>query len=51
MKIYVTTVKALRKKEERQAKTQFTTKIDGFFSFTPLPEQFVFLFFLGSFCS
>jgi len=27
----------LKKKKERQAKTQFTTKIDGFLSFTPLP--------------
>jgi hypothetical protein len=33
-KIYVTAVEALRKKE-RQDETQFSTKIDGFLSFTP----------------
>jgi hypothetical protein len=36
VKIYVTVVEALRK-EERQDETQFTTKIDGILSFTPLP--------------
>jgi hypothetical protein len=35
VKIYVTAVKALRKKE-RQDETQFTTKIDGFLSFIPV---------------
>jgi hypothetical protein len=35
VKIYVTAVEALREKE-RQDKTQFTTKIDGFLNFTPL---------------
>ncbi len=34
VKIYVAAVEALRKKE-RQDETQFTTKIDGFLSFTP----------------
>jgi len=34
VQIYVATMKALRKKE-RQDETQFTTKIDGFLSFTP----------------
>jgi hypothetical protein len=34
MKIYVAAVEALRKKES-QDETQFTTKIDGFLSFTP----------------
>jgi len=34
VQIYVVTMKALRKKE-RQDETQFTTKIDGFLSFTP----------------
>ncbi len=34
VKIYVTAVEALRKKE-RQDETQFTTKINGFLSFTP----------------
>jgi len=34
VKIYVAAVEALRKKE-RQNETQFTTKIDGFLSFTP----------------
>jgi hypothetical protein len=36
VKIYVAAVEADRKKE-RKAETQFTTKIDGFLSFTPLP--------------
>jgi hypothetical protein len=35
VKIYVAASEALRKKE-RQDETQFTTKIDGFLSFTPL---------------
>jgi len=35
MKIYVASVEVLRKKE-RHDETQFTTKIDGFLSFTPL---------------
>ncbi len=35
VKIYVAAVEALRKKK-RQDETQFTTKIDGFLSFTPL---------------
>jgi hypothetical protein len=34
VKIYVAAVEALRKKE-RQDETQFTTKVDGFLSFTP----------------
>jgi hypothetical protein len=34
VKIYVAAVEALRKKG-RQDETQFTTKIDGFLSFTP----------------
>jgi len=34
VKIYVALVEVLRKKE-RQDETQFTTKIDGFMSFTP----------------
>jgi hypothetical protein len=34
VKIYVAAVEALRKKE-KQDETQFTTKIDGFLSFTP----------------
>jgi len=34
VKIYVVGVEALREKE-RQDETQFTTKIDGFLSFTP----------------
>jgi hypothetical protein len=34
VKIYVTALEELRKKE-RQDETQFTTKIDGFLSFTP----------------
>jgi hypothetical protein len=34
--MYVAAVEALRKKE-RLDKTQFTTKIDGFFSFPPTP--------------
>jgi hypothetical protein len=34
MKIYVSLVKALRKKERRD-ETQFATKIDDFMSFTP----------------
>jgi len=36
VKIYVAAVAAVRKKE-RQAETQFTTKIDGFLSFIALP--------------
>jgi hypothetical protein len=35
VKIYVAAVQALKKKET-QDETQFTTKIDGFLSFTPL---------------
>ncbi len=38
VKIYVTAVEAL-KKNERQDETQFTTKIDGFLSFIPLPPH------------
>jgi hypothetical protein len=34
VKIYLAAAEALRKKE-RQDETQFTTKIDGFLSFTP----------------
>jgi hypothetical protein len=34
--MYVAALEA-QKKKERQAETQFTTKIDGFLSFTPLP--------------
>jgi hypothetical protein len=34
VKIYVAAVKALMKKE-RQDETEFTTKIDGFLSFSP----------------
>jgi hypothetical protein len=34
VKLYVTTMKALRKKERRD-ETQFTTKIDGSLSFIP----------------
>jgi hypothetical protein len=34
VKMYVAAVEALRKKE-RHDETQFTTKIDGFLSFTP----------------
>jgi hypothetical protein len=34
VKIYVTVVEALKKKE-RQDETQFSTKIDGFLSFIP----------------
>jgi hypothetical protein len=34
VKIYVAAVEALRKKG-REDETQFTTKIDGFLSFTP----------------
>jgi len=34
VKIYVTALEALREKE-RQDETQFSTKIDGFLSFTP----------------
>jgi hypothetical protein len=37
MKIYVAAVKALRRRKERQDETQFTTKIDDFLSFFPLP--------------
>jgi hypothetical protein len=33
-----------KKKKKRQAKTQFTTKIDGFLSFPCSPGQFVFVF-------
>ncbi len=36
VKIYVAAMEALKKKE-RQDETQFTTKIDGFRSFTPTP--------------
>jgi hypothetical protein len=35
VKIYTAAVKAVRK-NERQDETQFTTKIDGFLSFTPV---------------
>jgi hypothetical protein len=38
VKIYVAAVEARRKKE-RQDETRFTTKIDGFLSFTPLWMQ------------
>jgi hypothetical protein len=38
VKIYVAAVAAVRKKE-RQAETQFTTKIDGFLSFIALPRS------------
>jgi hypothetical protein len=38
VKIYVAAVEALRKKE-RQDESQFTTKIDAFLSFTPLPPE------------
>jgi len=34
VKIYVVAMEALKKKE-RQDETQFTTKVDGFFSFIP----------------
>jgi hypothetical protein len=34
VKIYVTAVEALRKKE-RQDETQFTNKVDGFLNFIP----------------
>ncbi len=46
MKIYVTTMEALRKKE-RQDETQFTTKIDGFLSF--IPPSVLMYFFAGCF--
>jgi len=38
MKIYVTTLEALRRKERgvKMGCTHITTKIDGFLSFTPL---------------
>jgi hypothetical protein len=36
MKIYVATMEAFRNKE-REDETQFTTTVDGFLSFTPLP--------------
>jgi hypothetical protein len=42
VKIYVAAVEALRKKE-RQDETQFTTKIDGLFSFTPSLNANVFV--------
>jgi hypothetical protein len=42
MKIYVAAVETLRKKES-QDETQFTTKIDGFLSFTP-PSMRVYFF-------
>jgi len=38
VKIYVAAVEALKKKE-RQDETQFTTKIDDFLSFIPLPPH------------
>ncbi len=41
VKIYVTAVEALRKKE-RQDETQFTPKIDGFLSSTPLNANVLF---------
>ncbi len=45
VKIYVTAVEALRKKD-RQDETQFTTKIDGFLSFTlPLNANVLFCWF------
>ncbi len=37
MKIYVAAVEARSGKKERQDETEFTTKIDGFLSFTPPP--------------
>jgi hypothetical protein len=40
VKIYVAALEALRKKE-RQDETQFTTKIDGFLSFTPFFKIYV----------
>ncbi len=42
MKRYVAVVEALGKKE-RQDETQFTTKIDGFLSFTPSLNANVFV--------
>ncbi len=39
VKIYVTAVEALMKKE-RQDETQYTTKVDGFLSFTPCYMKF-----------
>jgi hypothetical protein len=42
VKIYVAAVKALMK-EERQDQTQFTTKIDGFLSFSPPLKANVFI--------
>jgi len=36
VKIYVAEVEAVKKKE-RQAEPQFTTKIDGFLTFTAIP--------------
>jgi hypothetical protein len=38
MKIYVAALEALRKKE-RQDETQFTTKIDGFLSLSPVYDE------------
>jgi hypothetical protein len=45
MKIYVTTLEALRRKERggKTGCTQITTKIDGFLSFTPLMVMYLFL--------
>jgi hypothetical protein len=44
MKIYVTTLEALRRKERgvKRGCTQITTKIDGFLSFTPLMVMYFF---------
>jgi hypothetical protein len=41
--MYVAVMEALRKKE-RQDETQFTTKIDGFLSFTPHPPMLMYFF-------
>jgi hypothetical protein len=45
VKIYVAAVEALTKKE-RQDETQFTTKIDGFWSFIP---SWMLMYFLAGF--
>jgi hypothetical protein len=44
MKIYVTTLEALRIKERgmKRVCTQITTKIDGFLNFTPLMVMYCF---------
>jgi hypothetical protein len=49
VKIYVAAVEALRKKEI-QDETQFTTKIDGFLSFTPpCPPSWMLMYFFAGF--